>query len=66
MSNSPIFRFVCPEVLKAALEAEANNQMISPSAYVRRALVRSLAADGMTVTGARSRPADQHVVETAA
>jgi hypothetical protein len=66
MSNSPIFRFVCPDVLRAALEAEADNQMISPSAYVRRAVVRSLAADGVTVKRARSRPADQHAAEAAA
>ena len=65
MSNSPIFRFVCPEALKAALEAEADNQMISPSAYVRRAVVRSLATDGVTVKRERFHPTDQHAAEDA-
>ena len=65
MSNSPVFRFVCPEVLRAAFEAEATNQMISPSAYVRRAVVRSLAADGVTVKQ-RFCPPDQKTAEAAA
>ena len=59
MSNSPIFRFVCPKSLRAALNAAADNQMISPSAYVRLAVVRNLVADGVPVNQAQSRTAEQ-------
>jgi hypothetical protein len=38
--------FQCPLEVKAALEAAAAEEMISASDYVRRALVRSLRADG--------------------
>ena len=50
--------FQCPPEVRAALEAAAAEEMISASDYVRRALVRSLRADGaLRRTGkARSAP----------
>jgi len=43
---SPVFHFRCPPTIRAAVESVANDQMITPSAYVRRAVARSLQADG--------------------
>jgi hypothetical protein len=47
MTGPTVFHFRCPPTIKAAVESVANDQMITPSAYVRRALALSLQADGM-------------------
>ena len=44
--QSIAFHFRCPPDIKSALETEAERQLISPSAYMRRALVQSLQCDG--------------------
>jgi hypothetical protein len=47
-----ILQFRCPPELKDALEAKANDEMTSVSAYMRRLLLQGLASQGMAVTRA--------------
>ena len=48
-SQSTVFRFRCDPVIRAALESAASNQMITASAYARRAVARTLQADGAII-----------------
>jgi hypothetical protein len=43
---STVFRFRCPAAINAALESAAGTQLLTKSAYARRALLRSLQEDG--------------------
>jgi hypothetical protein len=49
--------FQCPPEVKVALDAAAAEEMISASDYVRRALVRSLRADGALRRTGKARTA---------
>ena len=44
--QSTVFHFRCPSSIRVALKDESNRQLISPSAYARRAIIRSLQVDG--------------------
>jgi hypothetical protein len=57
--QTTIFHFRCPPQLRRAIEAEARRQILTPSAYARRVMVRHLQEAGaarMNVEGADSRP----------
>ena len=49
------FRFRCPSAFRAAIEAAATDEMISSSAYVRRAVARTLQADGVLIKPEQAR-----------
>ena len=51
-----IFHFRCPPAIKTAIDFVAEDQMITPSAYVRRAVARSLQADGAIITASKEEP----------
>jgi hypothetical protein len=44
--HSAVLHFRCTHDVKVALENEAQRQLLSPSAYARRALVQNLRDDG--------------------
>lgn len=52
-SQSTVFRFRCDPVIRTALESAAKDQMITASAYARRAVARTLQADGAIIPPAR-------------
>jgi hypothetical protein len=58
MESTEIIHLQCPAPVKAAVEAEAKNQMLSLSAYVRLAIARSLKADGVDLKRASRERAD--------
>jgi hypothetical protein len=62
LTVSPVFHFRCPPVIRAAVESIATAEMITPSAYVRRAVARSLRADGALSSQAQPFRADQREV----
>jgi hypothetical protein len=56
-NQSDILRFRCKPAIKAAVDKEADRQMITPSQYARRAVVQRLQADGAIAARAvRSKP----------
>ena len=48
--QSTVFRFRCDPLIRDALKDVAHDQRLSSSAYVRRALVQSLRADGAIIS----------------
>jgi hypothetical protein len=44
--QTTIFHFRCPPQLRKAIEAEARRQVLTPSAYARRVIVRHLQEAG--------------------
>ena len=45
--TDPTFHFRCPVQIISVIDAAAQRELISRSAYARRALMRSLRADGL-------------------
>ena len=57
------FRLRCPRGLRAALEQAAGRNHISPSEWARQALLRGLAAEGVSLRGKGAGDVDNDSVQ---